>query len=436
MNRYILALIISFALLFPYGLDIFASPGNQSEIKDLGYYQQQGIAAYQRGDYSAFLENFKEALKLSPSNPRVIYNLACGYSLLGKKQEAFYWLNKFVESGLELNIEGDTDFDSIRDSEEFKEIVKKHKKVKTPVLTSKIACKVPEKDLIPEGIAFDPVTETLYLSSLYKSKIISVDKKGNKEDFTAERQDGLWCVLGMKVDAKRRILWAISSVEPLMRSYKKEEAGQSGVFKYDLNTGRLIKKYLLDNKSGNHLLNDLVINSDGDVFATDTSSSALYWISSKKDELELFLKTSNIINPNGIALSPDDKFLFVANAGGSGITVVEVSNKKLYSLSHPDNIMLFAIDGLYYYKDSLIAIQTPLNKVTRYYLNKGLDRIESAKVIEAHNPLFNNLTTGVLAGDHLYFIANSQFGSYNRDGSLFPMERLQEVIVMKADLSR
>ena len=56
--------------------------------------------------------------------------------------------------------------------------------------SSTTAFSVLEKDLIPEGITYDPVEQAFFLSSLYKSKIIKIDNKGNRSDFTKERQDG------------------------------------------------------------------------------------------------------------------------------------------------------------------------------------------------------------------------------------------------------
>src|SRR5215211_7738657 len=76
---------------------------------------------------------------------------------------------------------------------------------------SRVAFRIPEPDLIPEGIAYDPVAQVFYVGSTYKRKIVSVDGRGVVRDFTGEGQDGLWGLLGMRVDAKRRLLWAVSS---------------------------------------------------------------------------------------------------------------------------------------------------------------------------------------------------------------------------------
>ena len=76
---------------------------------------------------------------------------------------------------------------------------------------SQIAFKISEPDLIPEGIAYDKRKITFYIGGTYLRKIVSIDEKGAVKNFTGEAQDGLRGVLGMRVDEKRRVLWAISS---------------------------------------------------------------------------------------------------------------------------------------------------------------------------------------------------------------------------------
>jgi len=80
-----------------------------------------------------------------------------------------------------------------------------------PVNRSFLAFTIPEKDLLPESVAYDPVEEAFYVGSTRKGKIVKVGRDGKVTDFVAPRRHGLWMVIGMKVDARRRILWAASS---------------------------------------------------------------------------------------------------------------------------------------------------------------------------------------------------------------------------------
>ena len=98
---------------------------------------------------------------------------------------------------------------------------------------------------MPESIAYDPVEEAFYIGSTRKGKIVKVDKEGKVKDFIRPRQDGLWMVVGMKVDARRRVLWVNSSGGGSLIGYKESDSMPAGVFKFDLRSGKLINKFVL-----------------------------------------------------------------------------------------------------------------------------------------------------------------------------------------------
>lgn len=305
---------------------------------------------------------------------------------------------------------------------------------------SQVAFRIEGRELIPEGIAYDPHARIFYVGSTYQRKIVSVDRKGAVRDFTGEAQEGLLGVVGMKVDSKRRVLWAVSTNAGggmPGKGLDRDCLGCSAVFKYDLRAGRLIKKYVLSNKPNVHFLNDLTINSHGDAFITDTVTGDIYLISRGKDELELFINLGQQAFPNGIDLSGDEKHLFVAAAGG--IRVVNLRDKKSRALKLPDGVSPVVIDGLYFYKGSLIAIQpfADRRKVVRYHLDEEANAVSKVEVVESEHPLFNQPTTGVIVGRDFYYIANSQLQLFRRiykpDGA-YDKGQLLDVVVLRRRL--
>lgn len=328
-----------------------------------------------------------------------------------------------------------SDFDSLKDTTKFKSLLKKFTTNKAPTNNSKIAFTIPEMDLIPEGIIYNPKTGTFYVTSVYKRKIISINREGKIADFISEKQDGFWGGVGMKVDIPRQILWANSGSGQQMKDYQKEGYGLTGTFKYNLTTKKLIKKYVPP-KDVPHLFNDLVLRSNGDVFVMDTLSGAIYTIPAKKDELELFIQPGRFLYPNGIAKSDDQVYLFVAHL--EGISRIQMNNKNIQNFSHPGHVSLNGIDGLYFYRGSLVAIQngSGLNRVVRFFFKKNLEGVERLKILEANHPLFILPTTGVCVGDEFFYIANSQLRSYNEDYSLFPLDKLKEVVILKTQLGK
>ncbi|NVM52238.1 MAG: tetratricopeptide repeat protein [Candidatus Helarchaeota archaeon] len=75
--------------------------------------------------YEDALEYYDKALLIDPNYSRAWYNKACVESLRNNKQESINYLKKVIE--LDENIiekaKLEADFDNIRDSEEFKELI-------------------------------------------------------------------------------------------------------------------------------------------------------------------------------------------------------------------------------------------------------------------------------------------------------------------------
>ncbi len=399
--------------------------------KDGRFYEREAVKAYQNKDFKAYLENLKMALTLRPNHPRLLYNIAGAYSLNDKSQEALSTLNQVAEMGLNYPAEKDNDFASIKNSDDFKKILDKFTKNKTATTRSQSVFTLTEKGLIAESIAYDPQTKTFYISSVHKRKIISINAKGEAKDF-ATQDDGLWAVLGMKVDAKRNLLWACTSAVNQAANVKAEDKGKSGILKFDLKAGKLLKTYLIPDRTAQHWLGDLLIAPNGDVFATDSAKPSVYVLRAGKEEIETFLEDKSFVNLQGLDFSSDGKLLFVADYA-KGVHVVDLKTKSVILLAVPSNVTMLGIDGLYFYKGSLIATQNGVNpqRVARFYLSKDLKSVERMETLEANHPQHDEITLGMLMKDEFYYIPNSQWWAISDDGKLAPEEKLKEPSVFK-----
>lgn len=402
--------------------------------KTARYYRQQAAAAYKAKDYAVAIGNLNKALQLIPDHPTLFYNIAAISALQGKKAEAIASLFKIAEMGLALRHEKDPDFDLIKDSAEFKAILKRFENSRAPIVKSSTAFTLHERGLITEGLAYDPVAETFFVSSVHKRKILSVNTRGEAETFASE-QDGLFSVLGMLVDAKRRHLWVTSTAFSQMVNFKKEEDGTSALFKFDLRTNKLLKKYVLSNATKKHALGDLIIQSNGDVFTTDSLSPAVYVIRAQKEEIELLVEDPGFGSPQGLAFSGDERHLFMADYG-TGLFDIDVKAKRVTHFAPLAAATLLGIDGLYSHKGSLIGVQNGVTpqRVVRVSLSKDLSRVERLEVLEANNPVFLEPTLGVLVKGTFYFIANSQWPLVDENGKLAAEDKLRDPVVLKMNL--
>lgn len=429
----------SFGWLIFFHLLFFGTPSaiqaQKNDVIKSREFVQAAQKAYQEKNYTAYLEHLAEAVKLRPNHPTLIYKYAGALALNGKTKEALHFLNLVLDMGFIYEPAKDESFTSIKNTDEFQEILKKAEKNKTVISNGTAAFRLPEKDLVTEGIAYDPKEETFYISSIHKRKIISLNHKGICQDFVSTEQDGLWGVFGMKVDPVRRLLWVTSSAIPEMVGFQKADDGKAGVFKYDLKSRKLIKKYLLPNQPNQHIFGDLTLNSRGEVWVSDSAESSLYRINPERDELEMWLEPGTFISLQGLTFTPDEKNLLVADYS-LGLWNIDLATKKLTKLAHPETLCLLGIDGLYWYHRSLIAVQngTEPNRLIHLYLNQNLTSIEKMEVLEVNSQLMTEPTLGVLVKDLFYFIGNSQWGSFDQEGKMYPLEKLQEPVILKAKL--
>lgn len=407
--------------------------GASSEAKRL---YDEAVTAYKSKDYAGFLAAATKMLVLSPGNPKYIYNVACAEALTGDTAGASRHLLSLLDRGLDLGIDEDADLAPLRASKEYEPVRRKLDLLKRTVGPGEIAFTLPEKDQIPEGIAYDPVSRTWFVSSVHKRKIVSRSEDGKVADFTAPGQDGLWSVLALAVDPQRRWLWACSAALPEMDGYDGSQKGLSGVFKFDLATKKLVNKYLLPHAAGARALGDLTIGSTGDVYLTDGAGSGIYRIPRAKDQIEEFVPPGFFMSPQGIAFAPDRKHLYVADYVG-GITAIDVASGARRDVRAPENSPLLGIDGLAVHGNSLVVTQNGIrpHRVTRLFLDASGDGIERAEILEMNNPHFSEPTLGVVVGEAYYYVANSQWGMFEPGGRLAPAARLAGPIILKIPLA-
>jgi len=295
---------------------------------------------------------------------------------------------------------------------------------------SAVAFYLEEKDLLPESIAYDAKDGSFYVGSVRKGKIVRVDRDQVVSDFIQPRQDGLWEVIGIKVHATRRVLWACSFEDKDLEGYQKRDRNASGIFAFNLDTGKLIRKWVLDAPGEQHGFNDLVVTRGNDVYATHMFKDAsIYRITQKDQKLEVFAKPDGLREPNGIAITPDERTLYVA--GADGLLAIDIATGKSQPVKAPETEKTGGIDGLYYYHASLLAIRE--NSVNRYRLDQTGARITITEVLEQNHPLMKIPTTGVVVGDEFYYVANAQFSAVKGDGTL-DTASLTEPAILKLKL--
>ena len=324
-----------------------------------------------------------EAVRQQPENTARIYVLATFHDQARQSDEVVRWLNRLDELHWDLGV-NPIDFPNTK-TQAFRDVVGRLDARLPRVSNARVAFTIAgHRDLVPEGITYDPTEDVFYLSSIKQKKVVRVDRAGNARDFVSEGQDGMIDTLGMKVDARRRLLWVVSS---------SLEAKRSMLFAYDLRDAHLLKKI----EATPALLNDITLLDDGTVFATDMGRGKVMRLAPGGDALEEW--ASDFLYPNGIAASADQRFLYVADF--RGVTRFALRDKHRETIE--TTVPLNGIDGLTFHEGTLIGIQNAIGKprVLRIHPDDS-----SVQVLESKNDRFEIPLTGTMAGDDYYFIAN------------------------------
>ena len=209
---------------------------------------------------------------------------------------------------------------------------------------------------------------------------------------------------------------------------------QAAIHKIDLKTGKLLNKYTLPDTLP-HFFNDLTVLPNGNVYFTDSSMGNVYFIPEKGDRIQQLFLQPFLLGANGITKDSKGEHLYIAS-WLRGIVKYNLKTTKWKWLESDDPLAVTSgVDGLAYYKGSLIVNSpTEVGGVARLRLNQTEDRIQKMELLEYRNPLFGETTTGEVAGDTFYFIANAGLSAYDRSTGNLDKSKLTPPTILQLTL--
>ena len=355
--------------------------------------------AYRDGDYEGFTASLETAAALNPFSLYARYNLACGYARTGRDAAALEILQGLVDARIDFGMARDADLQSLHDNPQFTRLVETLERNLQPVSVSKHRFTLDQLGLIPEGIAYDPISGRIFLGSMRGGDIFVVDADGQLSKFATVQHQGKLAAIGLTVDVPRELLWAVGASLDLVEDYDAEAPLRSGAFGFDLVTGQLREKYMADNPTNG--FNDVAVAPSGDIYL---SGDALSVIRTGGTTIETIDTSMPVYGSNGITVAPDGKRIFVSSYP-VGIAAVHPESGKSYWLDAPDDVSLYGIDGLYWYAGDLIGVQNGVQpwRLIRMQLNEEQTIVTNVRLIEFANEDVTP-TTGAIVGDIIHYV--------------------------------
>ncbi|MCF8262280.1 MAG: hypothetical protein K9J12_16015 [Melioribacteraceae bacterium] len=422
LKKSFLLLLFSSSVLFSQKFDVEKSND----------YYRKAVNSYLSKDHPRFLIEIKLAERYRPNHPRLLYNIAAGFALNNEVDSALVYLSRVVDMKLYFPAVNDSDFISIFENDGFKSLVSGFNQNTIPVEKSKKIAGFSEDDFVPESVAFDRKHNTFYLSSVHKGKIVSI-KNDSLKLFYEPEHGNAWSLLGMKINNQKRELWVCASAIKQTFDVDTTKLGKSKVMRFDLDSQNLIAEYSA-NDSLAHIFGDLVIAKNGTVVVSDSKSNNLYTVNEADNLLDLLHTGNEIYSLQGLDFA-DERTLYFADYT-TGIYKLDITSSKRTRIKTPDDLTTLGIDGLYFYNNQLLAIQNGVNpnRLIKMGLNDSGTEVTDWEIIDSNHRYFDDPTLGVFVGSDFYYVANSNWNKFNREGILDRSLILSEPVILKVEL--
>lgn len=347
----------------------------------------------------------KGLLGKTPDPAAIQYFIAGTHALLHEPFEAIAGLKECVLAKEGFDPSHDPLFVGLKYSTEFQHLTELVHKDFPEVNHAQQAFVIPEKDLIPEGLAYDPSLDVFYLGSLHLKKILRIPREAPARisDFVAADRYHLLPILGVRMDPSDGSIWSASWLEN----------GPTELLHFD-KSGTLLGRYSPD-EDKKHGFNDLIVLRDGAIYVTDTLDNRVYRFDPKPKTFHILKFNRDLYQPNGITISGDERALYVADQ--FGVLRYDIASGRSAEVSPGVSNTLAGADGLYWHNGWLVAIQNGIGspRIAAFELSSDGLHITKTEILENRSPYTALPTTGAIRGNQFYFIVNSQIDNLNGD---------------------
>ena len=365
-------------------------------------------------------------------SPRAALQLMSTETFAGKPDEALQSFAQFVAMGQsdEVVLKGKS-FDPLRDLPRYKGIY-------ADMVANTIGKSGAEEVLqlqstarIPEDIDYGPETKQFYISTVLGKQILQVNMTGGTTVF-ANAPDQ-WPMMALKVDPRRRVLWATEVALDGFAAVAKEDWGRSAILQYNLRSGRLLHRIEGPPKTA---LGDLALAANGDPIVSDGEHGGVYRVNRKTLSV-VRIDAGDFVSPQTAAALPDGTHLLVPDYV-RGIGLLDLHTRQVVWIPMDGKHALSGIDGLYAVGNTLLATQngTSPERVVRFAVNASKTRVLSESIIERATPTLGDPTHGVMVGDYFYYIANSGWDGLDEHGVAKEGKTITAPRIMRVNLNR
>jgi len=393
-----------------------------------------GIRALRAQDTVTARREIDRAATWWPTQPTYTWARIVLAARTGDARATEAGLREYARLGLGHELT-DTSFAAFRQQPWFRELDSLHLKNRSPLPRSRVFATLSDSTLWPEGVDVDPATRRAYIASVRHRNVVERGPDGRERELWPRNPANVGAVMGVRLDPRRKVLWATMSALPQMDAYQATDSGRAALLMVRISDGVIVRRWDLPT-TASHVLGDVAVGPAGDVLMTDSNEPVLYRLRSERDTLE------RITHPlfrslQGMAPSPNPRVVYVADYS-HGLLRVDLRSRDVRRVADAPGSTSLGCDGIAWYRNSIVAVQNGVApaRVMRFYLDASGTRMTKAEVIDRNVPLADEPTIGTVVRDEYIYVANSQWEKHTAAGERIARIPLTAPVLLALPLAR
>ena len=360
-----------------------------------------GQQAKSEKNYPEFLHFTKEAMKLHPSHPVLLHNLAVGYALNNKPDSAFSIIKRNISYRADYPFKEEPSFETLKKSDAYGSLQLLADSLARSFSTSDVHHKIDLTTIHAEDLVI--LGSDIFLTDVNGGKLVKINKKGQLQEL-AQLSASVMAVVADNEDN----LWITTSMMPQYKNYDSTRHYETKVHLYDQKQKKITHEITL---KGEHVLGAGCADANGDIYFTDSTKPKIYKLDPVSYKLEEFMLLDDAFNLQGITYDISDNIIYVADYI-KGIVKIDLKSGTKRWLNSND-FLLKGIDGLIKMNNGLVAIQNGSAEKRLLFLELNNQGISNIQLIDNNMKYVGEPTNGKATGNTLFYIANSPWPLYD-----------------------
>lgn len=379
------------------------------------------------GDTRMALQRADSATLVWPRQPAYALATARLAAVAGDRSRALAHLARAVAMGHAFD-PAHAAFATLRTDTSFERLADRGRALVAPRVASTVVHRLADRAFHAEGVAHDPGTGRLFVSSARHGTVLALDSLGVATPFIPA-STGWPGAFGMAVDTARGVLWVAVSPSGLARDSSAVRDWRAAVVGVDLRTGAERERWTLADTTAAHQLGDVTLADDGSVWTADAAAPGVYRIEPDGRGGALAapaFRSPHWASPQGIAVAPGGGEAWLAD-WTTGLYHLDRRTGAVTPVAATPEQNVLGVDGLLWRAEgTLVAIQngTVPPRVVAITLRESGRAVAAVTLLDRHLPLAEEPTLGVVVGDALVYVANAPWRHYAagvpRDESALP----------------